>query len=128
MFISAFQQLNIDPSAVRQSPTPLSGFKGHKTWPVGEVTLTVTLGGKSLQTNFILVDRPSAYNSITGREWLHRMDVEASTRYEVLKFISYEGDKVIFIRGDQVTAKKLHAMEISYAGSAATSGEAPKEA
>ena len=95
--MSAFQQLNIDPSAVRPSPTPLSGFEGHETWPVGEVTLTVTLGGKSLQTDFILVDRPSAYNAIMGRGWLHCMDAEASTRYQVLKFIPYEDDKVISV-------------------------------
>lgn len=74
--------------------------------------MPVTTSGKMIEVEFIIVNKPSAYNVILGRDWLHRMDAEASTRCQMLKFISNNGKEVVTVRGDQLLSKELYTMEI----------------
>ena len=70
IYLSAFQQLKVDPKRLRPFESPLVSFSGHKVYPRGIVTLTVTVGSHPLQVtnkhNFLLVDSPSSYNVIIG--------------------------------------------------------------
>ncbi|XP_040374633.1 uncharacterized protein LOC121052815 [Rosa chinensis] len=110
IFWEAFEQIGLDKTLIRKAW--LTAFEGSETWHVGEISLPVTMGGKIVEVDFVIVKKPSAYNAILGWDWLHRMGVEASTRCQVLKFIFDDGQQVISVRGDQLLSKKLHAMEI----------------
>ena len=70
IYLSAFQQLKVDPKRLRLFESPLVSFSGDKVYPRGIVTLTVTVGSHPLQVtnkhNFLLVDSPSSYNVIIG--------------------------------------------------------------
>ncbi|XP_024196298.1 uncharacterized protein LOC112199524 [Rosa chinensis] len=112
IFWEAFEQLGLDKTLIHPSRAPLTAFEGSEVWPIGEISLPVTTEGKTVEVDFVIVKRPSAYNAILGRDWLHRMGAEASTRCQVLKFISDDGQQVISVRGDQLLSKKLYAMEI----------------
>ena len=52
----------------------------------------------------------------SGRDWMHKMEAEASTRYQVVKFPSANGNSITSVRGDQLLAKKLYAVEIKKEG------------
>lgn len=112
MFLDAFRQLKLDDNHIKPSRAPLTGFEGTETWPMGEITLLVTIADKTVEIDFVVVDRPSSYNAILGRDWMHKMEAEASSRYQVVKFPSRSGDSIISVRGDQLLSKKLYAMEI----------------
>ncbi|CAB4264421.1 unnamed protein product [Prunus armeniaca] len=48
---------------------------------------------------FVVVDAPSAYNVIMGRDWIHIMDGEASTRCQVMRCLTNNGLGTIDIKG-----------------------------
>ena len=54
---------------------PLVGFGGTRVYPLGAVTLPVTVGDYPQQimrdVTFVVVDCPSAYNAILGRPTLN---------------------------------------------------------
>lgn len=74
--------------------------------------LPVTTSGKTIEVEFIIINKLSAYNAILGRDWLHRMDAGASTRCQMLKFISNDGMEVMTVWGEQLLSKELYTMEI----------------
>ena len=44
IYLSAFQQLKLDPGRLRPFESPLVSFSGDRVYPKGIVTLTVTVG------------------------------------------------------------------------------------
>ena len=80
------------------------GFLGESITPLGKTTLPVLAGPINLQTEFIVIQAPSPYNAIIGRDWLHRMKVVPSTLHQKLRFPTR--DRVMEVNGDQVVAKK----------------------
>ncbi|XP_057478211.1 uncharacterized protein LOC130765726 [Actinidia eriantha] len=64
-----------------------------------------------LTTEFIVVDIPSPYNAIVGRDWLHRMKGVASTLHQAIKFVTSRGEETIY--GDQVAAKQFYLATVS---------------
>ena len=76
IYLSAFQQLKVDPNRLRPFKSLLVSFNGDKVYPQGIVTLTVTASSYPLQvTNkhtFLVVDSPLSYNVIIGRLTLNR--------------------------------------------------------
>ena len=75
IYLSAFQQLKVDPKRLRPFKSPFASFSGDKVYPRGIVTLMVTTGLYSLQVtnqhNFLVLDSPSSYNVIIGRPTLN---------------------------------------------------------
>ncbi|GKA76185.1 reverse transcriptase domain-containing protein [Tanacetum coccineum] len=70
--------------------TPLLGFSSEISWPLGQISLMVTLGDeehsiKALM-NFMVVRSPSPYNGIIGRPCLRKIQAVPSTAYGMLKF------------------------------------------
>ncbi|CAL8087021.1 unnamed protein product [Prunus armeniaca] len=63
------------------------------------MTLPVIAAGKSLLVTFVVVDAPSAYNVIMGRDGIHRMDGEASTMCQVMRCLTDDGLGTIDIKG-----------------------------
>ncbi|KAM0975588.1 hypothetical protein FF1_018640 [Malus domestica] len=102
--------MKLDEKEIRPNPTPIYTFKGTKAQPIGDVTLPVTAAGKTLFVTFVIIDAPSAYNDIMGRDWIHRMDGEASTICQVMRCLSTDGKTTIDIKGDQLEARKCYSM------------------
>ena len=75
IYLSAFQQLKIDPKRLHPFESPLINFNGDKMYPCGIVTLTVATGSYPFQVtnrhNFLVVNSPLSYNVIVGRPTLN---------------------------------------------------------
>jgi hypothetical protein len=56
--------------------------------------------------DFLLIDRPSAYNMIIGRPTLNKLRAVTSTYHLMMKFSTEEG--VGEVRGDQAAARKCY--------------------
>ena len=89
---------------------PLVGFGGTKVFPLGVVTLSVTVGDYSQQITrdvmFLVVDCSSAYNGILGRPTLNSWKAATSTYHLMVKFPTEYG--IGELRGDQVAARKCY--------------------
>lgn len=69
---------------------PLIGFSGTKVFPVGTITLPVTIGTYPQQftkeNTFLVVDCSSTYNAIINRPTLNAWRATASTYHLLVKF------------------------------------------
>ena len=85
---------------------PLVGFGGIRVYPLGAVTLSVTIRDYPQQITkvltFLIVDCSSAYNSILGWPSLNSWKAVTSTYHLIIKFSTEYG--VGEVRGDQVAA------------------------
>uniref|UniRef100_A0A2N9HHC2 Uncharacterized protein n=1 Tax=Fagus sylvatica TaxID=28930 RepID=A0A2N9HHC2_FAGSY len=104
MYKGLYEKLGLKEADLANFTTPVFGFTGESTIPMGKTTLPVLAGPINLQTEFIVVRGTSPYNAIVGRDWLHRMKAVPSTLHQKLRFPTEEG--VMEINGDQVTAKQ----------------------
>lgn len=66
-------------NVIVEDPGDAYGFDGHKTNPIRYVTLDITLMGKALSVDFLLVDCKSPYIAIFGRDWAMPIIFIAST-------------------------------------------------
>ena len=75
LYYPAFQQMRIDRERLVPTNTPLIGFGGTRVYPLGAITLPVTIGEYPRQVTkevtFLVVDCSSAYNAIIGRPTLN---------------------------------------------------------
>nr|XP_023873994.1 uncharacterized protein LOC111986560 [Quercus suber] len=110
IYLSAFQQLKVDPNRLRPFESPLVSFSGDKVYPRGIVTLTVNTGSYPFQVtnrhNFLVVDSPSSYNVIIGRPMLNLWKAATSTYCLKVKFPTEQG--VGEIKGDQILARECY--------------------
>ena len=95
IYLSAFQQLKVDPKRFLPFESPLISFSGDKVYPRGIVTLTVTAGSYPFQVtnkyNILVVDSPSSYNVIIGRPTFNRWKAATSTYCLKVKFLTEQG-------------------------------------
>ena len=70
LYYPTFQQMRIDRERLVPTNAPLIGFRGTKVYPLGVVTLPITIGDYPQQitrdVTFLVVDCFSAYNAIIG--------------------------------------------------------------
>ncbi|GFS37062.1 hypothetical protein Acr_00g0049520 [Actinidia rufa] len=111
MYYDLFKQLKIPQDQLKPARAPLVGFNAQAHWPLGTVSLKTRAGSQELMTEFVVVDIPSPYNAIVGRDWLHRMKGVASTLHQAIKFLTPRGEEAIY--GDQVTAKQCYLATVS---------------
>ncbi|GJT70473.1 hypothetical protein Tco_1029759 [Tanacetum coccineum] len=75
--------------------TPLLGFSREISWPLGQISLMVSLGDNEHSTsalmNFMVVRSPSPYNGIISRPGFRKIQVVPSTAHGMLKFPVREG-------------------------------------
>ena len=110
IYLPTFQQLKLDPKRLRPFESLLVSFSGDRVYPMGIVTLTVTVGTQprqlTRQLDFLVVDCLSSYNVIIGRPTLNRWKATTSTYYLKVKFPTDNG--VGEVRGDQILAKECY--------------------
>ncbi|GFZ03486.1 hypothetical protein Acr_16g0001100 [Actinidia rufa] len=123
LFISAFEKMRIVLDKLHPFHTPLVGFGGNMTHPLGWIKLPVTLGTEPHQItawqDFIVVDCPSPYNAILGRSTLGGTRAITSTYHLKMKFPISTG--VGEVRGDQKVARQcfISAMKVETSASSA---------
>ena len=91
-----------------QVPTTMdiAGFSGEVQRSVGEIMLPTKAKGVNLQTPFVVIYFPSAYNVIMGRLGIHNMGAISLTYHQVIKSPTTWG--IQEIRGDQAMAKECY--------------------
>ena len=104
MYQDLYMKLSLGKAELYSFTSPIYGFSGKPTVPLGKTILPVLAGPINLQTEFILVKTSSPYNAIMGRDWLHRMRAIPSTLHQKLRFPTKDG--IMELNGDQVTAKQ----------------------
>jgi hypothetical protein len=110
LYYPAFQQMGIDRERIKPFASPLVGFGGEVEYPIGIIPLPVTAGTAPRQStvmvDFLVIDRPSAYNAIVGRPSLNKLKAVTSTYHLMMKFPTEGG--VREVRGDQLKARKCY--------------------
>ena len=110
LYYLAFQQMRINREHLVPTNAPLVGFGGTKVYPLGAVTLPVTVGDYPQQIikdiTFLVVDYSSAYNAILGRPTLNSWKAITSTYQLMIKFpINYGVGEV---RGNQIATRECY--------------------
>ena len=106
LYYPAFQRMRIERERLILINASLVGFGGTRVYPLGAVTLPVTVGDYPQQITkeltFLVVDCSSAYNAILGRPTLNSWKAVTSTYHLMIKFPTEYG--VGEVKGDQVAA------------------------
>ena len=90
LYYSAFQQMRIDKERLISTNSPLVGFRGSRVFPLGAITLSMTVGDYSQQITkditFLVVNCSSAYNAILRRPMLNSWKAVTLTYHLMIKF------------------------------------------
>ena len=88
----------------------LVGFGGTRVYPLGAVTLSVTIGDYPQQitkdVTFLVIDYSSAYNATLGCPTSNSWKAVTSTYHLMIKFPTEY--RVQEVRGDQVVARECY--------------------
>ncbi|XP_023924891.2 uncharacterized protein LOC112036314 [Quercus suber] len=104
LYYPAFQQMGIDRTRLIPTNAPLVGFGGTRVFPLGSITLSVTVGNYPREitrdVTFLVVDYSFAYNGILGRPTLNSWKAATSTYHLMIKFPTDYGIREL--RGNQM--------------------------
>ncbi|KAG7557024.1 DNA-directed DNA polymerase family B exonuclease domain [Arabidopsis suecica] len=89
-------------------PEPLVAFTSDTSMSLGNIKLPVLAAGVPKIVEFIVFDRPAAYNIILGTPWIYQMKAIPSTYHQCVKFPTPAG--IGTIRGDQETSRSCYLM------------------
>ena len=110
LYYLAFQQMMIDKEQLIPMNTPLVGFGGTRVFPLGTVTLSMTVGDYHQQitknVTILVVDYSSTYNAILGRPTLNSWKAVTSTYQLMIKFPTNYG--VRELRRNQVAGRECY--------------------
>lgn len=110
MYMTAFQQMKLNPKGLHPFKSPLVSFSGERVYRKKIISLSITARTYSTQVikdiDFFIVDFPSSYNVILGWPTLNYLKAGTSTYY--LKFKFPIDDKIGEIREDQVLAREYY--------------------
>ena len=110
LYYPVFQQIGIDRARLIPMNAPLVSFEVTRVFPLGAVTLSMTVGDYPQQitrdVTFLVVDCSSAYNGILGRSTLNSWKATTSTYHLMIKFPTEYG--IGELRGDQVAARECY--------------------
>jgi hypothetical protein len=108
MFWDLFQKLGLTDKDLIPHKGNLIGFTGDTISPKGYVKLKVTFSGRdgsrSVEVKFLVVDCPSVYNAIIGRQILNALGAVVSTLHMAMKFPGDRGE-IVTIRGKGLKAQ-----------------------
>ncbi|XP_059436572.1 uncharacterized protein LOC132169571 [Corylus avellana] len=105
-----FKQMGIDRDRIKPFGSPLVGLSGEQVQPIGFISLPIIVGTapklKTVKVDFLVVDRPGAYNAIIGRPDLNKLKAVTATYHLMMKFPIEEG--VGEVKGDQTQARRCY--------------------
>ncbi|GKD68338.1 reverse transcriptase domain-containing protein, partial [Tanacetum coccineum] len=82
------------------SNTPLVGFSGEQSWPLGEIPLEIMIGEGPIAVTktltFVIVKSDSPHNLLLGRTAMQQMGIVVSTVHGAIKFHTPRGIGTIF--------------------------------
>jgi hypothetical protein len=122
LYWPAFQQMGIDHDRIKPFGSPLVGFGGEVVYPLRIIPLPVTAGTaprlSNVMVDFLVIDRPSAYNANVDRPALNKLKAATSTYHLMMKFPMEEGVGVV--RGDQLASRKCYNIAMKNASNPTT--------
>ncbi|KAG7557013.1 Retrotransposon gag domain [Arabidopsis suecica] len=108
IFLSTLQRMGISKPDIIGPPAPLVAFTSDTSMSLGNIKLPVLAAGVPKIVEFIVFDRPAAYNIILGTPWIYQMKAIPSTYHQCVKFPTLAG--IGTIRGDQETSRSCYLM------------------
>ncbi|KAG7594211.1 hypothetical protein ISN45_Aa01g029780 [Arabidopsis thaliana x Arabidopsis arenosa] len=108
IFLSTLQRMGISKADIVGPPAPLVAFTSDTSMSLGNIKLPVLAAGIPKIVEFIVFDRPAAYNIILGTPWIYQMKAIPSTYHQCVKFPTPGG--IGTIRGDQETSRSCYLM------------------
>ncbi|KAG7578877.1 Retrotransposon gag domain [Arabidopsis thaliana x Arabidopsis arenosa] len=108
IFLSILQRMGISKADIIGPPAPLVAFTSDTSMSLGNIKLPVLAVGVPKIVEFIVFDRPAAYNIILGTPWIYQMKAIPSTYHQCVKFPTPGG--IGTIRGDQETSRSCYLM------------------
>jgi len=97
----------------RPASSPLVGFSGESSWPLGEVSMEVMMGEYPFHrievVDFTIVRAPSAYNVLLGRPSMQKFGAIPSTIHGMVKFPTPAG--IATIRSRMTWPKECKKVE-----------------
>ncbi|GJX84529.1 reverse transcriptase domain-containing protein [Tanacetum coccineum] len=100
MYEHCFRNLRAETKAkLKESRTPLVGFYGEVSYPIGTINLNVTMGEserlRTIPMEFAIVKSHPPYNVILGRTGLRSLEAVASTIHSMIKFPTANGIAIV---------------------------------
>ena len=78
--------MNLEEKDIIRESFTVKGFDGHESTPCGIFTIPVTLAGKTIRQEVILMNCCSTYNALFGGDWTTAMEATVSCLYQCSKF------------------------------------------
>jgi len=106
IFLSTLERMGISRTDVVGPPFPLVTFTSESAMSLGTIKLPVLAGKISKIVDFVVFDKPAAYNIILGTPWIYQMKAVPSMYHQCLKYPTPNG--VETIRGDQEASRTCY--------------------
>ncbi|XP_061349761.1 uncharacterized protein LOC133294994 [Gastrolobium bilobum] len=115
LFLLCFRVLGFTVNDLTPAAGELPVFNATTTKPLGVINLRLSLGtpptSRSADIRFLVLDTPSAYNTILGRRMFVTFEARVSHPHVVMKFIARD-NKVATVRGDQIVARSCYNISL----------------
>ncbi|KAG7588597.1 Ribonuclease H-like superfamily [Arabidopsis suecica] len=76
IFLSTLERMGISRADVVGPPSPLVAFTSESAMSLGTIKLPVLAGKVSKIVDFVVFDKPAAYNIILGTPWIYQMKAQ----------------------------------------------------
>ena len=110
LYKATLDKIGLGMADISACATTLYGFSGEGIASVGATSLVVTFGeylmSETRMMDFTVVDPPSTYNALLGRQILVGLGAMTSVRHLAMKFLTPRGTGII--RGDQLGARECY--------------------
>ncbi|KAG7533509.1 Reverse transcriptase domain [Arabidopsis thaliana x Arabidopsis arenosa] len=103
IFLGTLERMGISRADIVGPPSPLVAFTSESAMSLGTIKLPVLAKNVSKIVDFVVFDKPAAYNIILGTPWIYQMKAVPSTYHQCIKFPTPNG--VGTIRGSQEASR-----------------------